>query len=83
MITRYNVLFVSEMDTDYDFEYDVENTTEPWTNLTHANKTGGGDHGLSHTSIGFIAAAVAVFFFGSNIVPVKNRDTGDGKWVIQ
>ncbi|XP_072039528.1 transmembrane protein 144-like, partial [Amphiura filiformis] len=39
----------------------------------------------SHTSIGFIAVAVAVIFFGSNIVPVKNTDTGDGmfyQWIM-
>lgn len=28
--------------------------------------------------VGFIGAGVAVVFFGSNFVPVKKFDTGDG-----
>ena len=31
---------------------------------------------------GIIAAAVAVLFFGSNFVPVKKFETGDGKRYI-
>jgi hypothetical protein len=31
---------------------------------------------------GFIAAGVAVFFFGSNFVPVKRFETGDGELYI-
>ena len=31
------------------------------------------------TEIGFIAAAIAVIFFGSQYLPVKKFDTGDGK----
>ena len=27
---------------------------------------------------GFIAAAIAIMFFGSNYLPVKQFDTGDG-----
>ena len=30
-------------------------------------------------SLGFLAAAVAVVFFGSNLVPVKKFETGDGE----
>ena len=37
---------------------------------------------MSHSdiplSLGFIAAAVAAVFFGSNFVPVKKFETGDG-----
>ena len=29
-------------------------------------------------SLGFVAAAVAAVFFGSNFVPVKRFETGDG-----
>ena len=34
--------------------------------------------------IGFIAAAIAVIFFGSQYLPVKKFDTGDGKheWTL-
>lgn len=33
-------------------------------------------------TIGFISSAVAVVLFGSNFVPVKKFDTGDGKMFI-
>ncbi|XP_007671243.2 transmembrane protein 144 isoform X1 [Ornithorhynchus anatinus] len=36
-------------------------------------------------SIGFISSSVAVFLFGSNFVPVKKYDTGDGmflQWIL-
>ncbi|XP_072440367.1 transmembrane protein 144-like isoform X2 [Chiloscyllium punctatum] len=39
----------------------------------------------SHLALGFIACAVAVVFFGSNFVPVKKFDTGDGmffQWIL-
>ena len=37
---------------------------------------GGGDAGPTY--VGFICAGVAVLFFGSNFVPVKKFETGDG-----
>ena len=37
----------------------------------------GGDAGPTY--VGFICAGVAVLFFGSNFVPVKKFETGDGK----
>ncbi|XP_038056855.1 transmembrane protein 144-like isoform X2 [Patiria miniata] len=40
--------------------------------------------GVSSTAVGFIGAAVAVLFFGSNLVPIKKADTGDGmfyQWI--
>lgn len=37
-----------------------------------------GSNGTDLT-IGFTSSAVAVFLFGSNYVPVKKFDTGDGK----
>ena len=30
--------------------------------------------------LGYLGAVVAVLFFGSNLVPVKRYETGDGKW---
>ena len=44
------------------------------SNGTHKNNTG-----VSSTAVGFIGAAVAVLFFGSNLVPIKKADTGDGE----
>lgn len=32
-----------------------------------------------HEYLGYIGAIVAIVFFGSNFVPVKKYDTGDGK----
>ena len=39
-------------------------------------QSGGGDAGPTY--VGFICAGVAVLFFGSNFVPVKKFETGDG-----
>ncbi|XP_048402891.1 transmembrane protein 144-like isoform X5 [Stegostoma tigrinum] len=36
----------------------------------------------NHLELGFIACAVAVVFFGSNFVPVKKFDTGDGNITV-
>lgn len=33
-------------------------------------------------AIGFTSSAVAVVLFGTNFVPVKKFDTGDGKLII-
>lgn len=55
-----------------------------------ASCTDGGNH-KNHTSqllgsthrnleyVGYIGAIVAILFFGSNFVPVKKYETGDGK----
>lgn len=40
-----------------------------------ASCSGGVDH---HEYLGYIGAIVAVLFFGSNFVPVKKYETGDG-----
>ena len=49
-------------------------------------KTGGDDSCQAHHQIvGYIAVFVAVFFYGSNFIPVKRFDTGDGmffQWVM-
>ncbi len=40
---------------------------------------------MTDSSTGYAAVAVAVFFFGSNFVPVKKYDTGDGmfyQWLM-
>uniref|UniRef100_UPI00398EB40A transmembrane protein 144-like isoform X4 n=1 Tax=Pristiophorus japonicus TaxID=55135 RepID=UPI00398EB40A len=36
----------------------------------------------SHLALGFTACAVSVIFFGSNFVPVKKFDTGDGNVTV-
>ena len=38
-----------------------------------------GDGNSGRIYVGFICAGVAVVFFGSNFVPVKKFETGDGK----
>lgn len=30
---------------------------------------------------GYIAAGISCFFFGSNLLPVKQYEVGDGEWV--
>jgi len=40
---------------------------------------------MSEQGIGFVCAAVAVLFFGSNFIPVKKYETGDGlffQWIM-
>ena len=41
-----------------------------------ASCNGTADH---HEYLGYIGAVVAIVFFGSNFVPVKKYETGDGK----
>lgn len=36
--------------------------------------------GISSNTAGFIGSAVAIVGFGSNFVPVKHVETGDGKF---
>lgn len=31
------------------------------------------------TFVGYVAAGISCFFFGSNLLPVKNYEVGDGK----
>ena len=53
----------------------IKNTTK----CDSDNKT------LSHTIIGYVCALIAVLGFGSNFIPVKKFDTGDGmffQWVL-
>ena len=45
------------------------------------NHTSGGD-AAGPVYVGFICAGVAVVFFGSNFVPVKKFETGDGMSVF-
>ena len=39
-----------------------------------------GSNNATDLAIGFTASAVAVVLFGTNFVPVKKFDTGDGKY---
>ncbi|XP_072112092.1 transmembrane protein 144b isoform X1 [Mobula birostris] len=51
--------------------------------MHNSNKTSGQNG--SHLAFGFAACAVSVVFFGSNFVPVKKYDTGDGlffQWIL-
>jgi len=45
------------------------------------NSTKCGDGGKKLVWVGYICAIVAIVFFGSNFVPVKKYDTGDGNSV--
>ena len=49
------------------------------SNATCQHSSGGG---AGPTYVGFICAGVAVLFFGSNFVPVKKFETGDGNIII-
>ena len=50
-------------------------------NGTACHSSGSGSAGPTY--VGFICAGVAVIFFGSNFVPVKKFETGDGKNAIR
>lgn len=47
-------------------------------NSWRANNSSINSNGTDLT-IGFTSSAIAVFLFGTNFVPVKKFDTGDGK----
>lgn len=51
-------------------------------NYTNSSVGPAGENGSSGpTYVGFICAGVAVVFFGSNFVPVKKFETGDGMMI--
>jgi len=53
--------------------------------LVALRKNGEGADRLMAVWLGFVAAAVAVVFFGSQLLPVKRFETGDGlffQWVL-
>ena len=54
----------------------LEDNGTQWYNLTDSTAA---SNSSSNVVVGFIGAAVAIVFFGSNLVPVKKADTGDGK----
>ncbi|XP_033632022.1 transmembrane protein 144-like isoform X2 [Asterias rubens] len=59
----------------------LEDNGTQWYNLTDSTAA---SNSSSNVVVGFIGAAVAIVFFGSNLVPVKKADTGDGmfyQWV--
>ncbi|XP_076468462.1 transmembrane protein 144-like isoform X1 [Babylonia areolata] len=66
-------------------DYDVQQTTASasagvTTEVTNTTKSD-----AYPASVGFIAAGIAVLFFGSNFVPIKKYETGDGvffQWVL-
>ncbi|XP_066287228.1 transmembrane protein 144-like [Branchiostoma lanceolatum] len=64
--------------------YQDNATTESSTTVVPASLTPSNTT-KDETYLGFIAAAVSVVFFGSNLVPIKKVDTGDGmffQWVF-
>ena len=65
-----------------DLEYSNSSSTSlPYIQTTAANSTGG-DNTTYPQYVGFIMAGIAVVFFGSNFVPVKKFETGDGKYCM-
>ncbi len=38
-----------------------------------------GKHSESTVWVGYVGALIAILFFGSNLIPVKKLDTGDGE----
>ncbi|KAK7471345.1 hypothetical protein BaRGS_00036020 [Batillaria attramentaria] len=55
-----------------------------WLDTTTTNSSNSSDTGYP-TYVGFITAGVAVITFGSNFIPVKQFDTGDGmffQWMM-
>ncbi|XP_067825433.1 transmembrane protein 144-like isoform X2 [Heptranchias perlo] len=62
----------------------------PWDQSTvivgkHSSSRQASVRNGSHLALGFTACAVSVVFFGSNFVPVKKFDTGDGmffQWIL-
>ncbi len=49
------------------------------SNSSNKNETSGASHHSSKTYLGYIGAIIAILFFGSNFVPVKTYETGDGE----
>jgi hypothetical protein len=54
--------------------------------VVNFNKCNGGNATADHQAyLGYIGALIAVVFFGSNFIPVKSFDTGDGvffQWIL-
>ncbi|XP_043918387.1 transmembrane protein 144 [Protopterus annectens] len=56
-----------------------------WTFKLEKNGSGDGNSSKKDLIYGFSACAVAAVFFGSNFVPIKKFDTGDGmffQWIL-
>ncbi|CAG2251154.1 Transmembrane protein 144 [Mytilus edulis] len=56
-----------------------------WTNSTDFQTTAQPSQGEIPEYWGFIAAGIAILFYGSNFVPVKQYETGDGmffQWIM-
>ena len=61
----------------------VKNSTThvPKVQTTTGSVPDNGTNATVPLYVGFISAGVAVLFFGSNFVPVKKFETGDGKLI--
>lgn len=61
--------------------FDLSESKQPLHNRSQT----GDDTNATELAYGFISCAVAVVFYGSNFVPVKKIDTGDGlffQWIL-
>lgn len=56
----------------------TSNSTIPFTTASVVTTTAHSGGGVSSEVLGYIAVIVAVLLFGSNLVPVKKFETGDG-----
>lgn len=56
----------------------TSNSTIPFTTASVVTTTAHSGGGVSSVILGYIAVIVAVLLFGSNLVPVKKFETGDG-----
>lgn len=62
----------------------TSNSTIPFTTASVVTTTAHSSGGISSEVLGYIAVIVAVLLFGSNLVPVKKFETGDGvffQWI--
>ena len=61
------------------FLIDMSNGSRP--NMTICEQR---QHSVSEASpaVGYVAAIIAIFMFGSNFVPVKKIKTGDGMYIF-
>ncbi|XP_076467448.1 transmembrane protein 144-like isoform X2 [Babylonia areolata] len=76
---------VSANSTDGEIYYPLDTDAHSSVETTTASNTSA-DNGTDYPEyVGFITAGVAVIFYGSNFVPVKKYETGDGmffQWML-
>ncbi|KAK1792600.1 hypothetical protein P4O66_012531 [Electrophorus voltai] len=63
----------------------LDKEMESLVDISHHLRTSSNGTNASDLTYGFVSCAVSVLFYGSNFVPVKKIDTGDGmffQWVL-